>query len=456
MNLLIITIIVLILFQRYRSGYFKGVCSSVFLLIFCPNNLSLEFGIEFPSVTASRVIILLMMVFWISNINKKHFGSGIPFFNLLILITLSLGVSNVFSENLLVSMKRYGYFIIESLLLFVIIATSINQDEDIKVLIKAITFSLLLAAFSGIAERFTGFNVTTIFGSNHAYEFEAIREAVTSSDGVISTYQHRILFGIAMSELIVFSLYQVIKSSTFLDKLLWWLSVLTASIALYYSFSRGPWLSIAAAGIMTLAARQRQFLKQFLLLGIIAISLIIIRPGVLSTLEDVYSTSKKAETVKGASMRWRFKVLYTAIDQIFYKGSAYILFFGHGDGSHLFLKFEPILLETGHYGDLTSWDNEFAVILFERGIIGFTLFVLLYLKLLSSAWRYLRKGNANGDEMLLCLLSMTIIIFMKTNVKIFAQQINYLEFISIALVSYILSIDYSKSKPLMKGIGLVE
>lgn len=303
-------------------------------------------------------------------------------------------------------------------------------------ILNTILLSLSIVAILGIIQRYTGFNPQSLFGVKQTYELEVIRSF--SEKDIVSTYPHRILFGAAMAIGAMIALFSSKDGKDYIEKIIYFLSTIFTLTALYFSFSRGPWLAflISCAFIIFLFG-YKPMMKRISLILIAALIIVVLRPGILETVSELYSSTLQPHTMKGTSYEWRFYVLNRAIDEV--NKSVYHFFFGYGGGSHLFLKFEPVLLPTGHYGDFTSWDNEFAVILFEQGYIGLTLTLFFYIKFFVSSILHYIKEKEHRHTILLLISCVLIIAFMKTNVKIFAPQLVYLEFTLIAFGALIYS-----------------
>jgi len=183
-------------------------------------------------------------------------------------------------------------------------------------------------------------------------------------------------------------------------------------------------------------------LKKSIVLVCIVLAVLILRPGTQSTIMSYYHSTLDESSLKGSSFRWRFSVWNMAVNRI-KKSNILHMLFGYGSGSHIFMDFGLVALSTGHYAEMQSWDCEYAVILFEKGIIGFSLQAIFYILLLFKAIEYCYKHKEENKQMLLTLSCLSIFIFMKTNVMVYAPQLIYLEFINISILSKLIEIEKS-------------
>jgi len=439
-NAIIIIIVLAVLIRHYAVDYDKGVRSSVFILLLAPLGLSLEIGEALPALTIHRFIVLLMAIEWLHNgkVPKRVFG--IPFGGLILVITFFTGVSVLISSNVLVSIKRYMYFLFESVLFFFIIANSIRNKQTMISLMKTIALSLVVAAMLGIIERYTTFNPTVFLGAKHSTEFEHIE--FSGAKDVTVTYLHRILFGLAMAVGSLYSLFLLDKSESRWQKISFRIAALLCIAALYFGMSRGPWLAFGGASVIMMLFGRKSLKKQFIVILALTVLVFIIRPGTLETLESYYSSTFQAESIKGASYEWRYMVLNMAYTKVTNANSIVNFLFGFGQGSHLFLVFPRIELATGQSTEFYSWDNEFAVILLEHGYVGIFLYAVFYFIIIKRTAIYCIRKKINWEWMVLPMTTVMALVIMKNGVKFFAPQLIFLEFANIAFASVILS-DFS-------------
>ena len=206
--------------------------------------------------------------------------------------------------------------------------------------------------------------------------------------------------------------------------------------------SRGPWLAFCIASVITVFFCRKSLKKQYYVIVALTILVFLIRPGTLETLKESYSSTLQADSVKGASYNWRYIVLNMAYTKVMHADSILNFLFGFGQGSHLFLKFPRVILSTGHPADFYSWDNEYAVILLENGYIGILLYAFFYFSIVKGTLLYCLKKNKHWELMVLPMTAIILLMFIKTNVKFYAPQLIFLEFMNIAFASAILS-DFS-------------
>ena len=437
LNIILIAVLSTIVINVYCRDYFRGMYLSIFLLLSLPTNLSIEISAAMPSITIHRVILLVMLLFWIQNRNTR-ISTFIhsPFSSVLTLFFISMFISFLFSDIFIISSKRYLYYVFESFMFYAILITSIAERKQLLNIILSVAFGICFTSLLGVIERYTGFQVIRMFGERLEYGINSVRN-YTTDNMILSVYPHRILFGISCAVGLVYFLYlpELIKRRwTFFH---WFLPVLIVSAALYFSVSRGPWLGCMLAIGFSTVVNPRRFMKKSVMLGILVIVAFSLRPGTLETITNLYHSTVDSSTLKGSSFRWRFSVVNVAVDQILNTGIEHF-FFGYGAGSHLYAEPVYIVTSTGHDVALDSWDCEYAIILYESGILGMLCVVCLYTMILIRGMLYILKHPDDKLLMSLAISALLVIMFMKTNVSFFASQLSYIEYTNIAVVCILL------------------
>ena len=436
LNASLIILIVAILVARYRRDFLSGFCASIFVLVSLPPNLSIEISLAMPSITIHRIIVVITFFFWLNNkdIRFKTFYKT-PIWLVLNLLVCSMGISLLLSDVFLLAVKQYMFFIGESYLFFIMYVTSVNNVDQINRTIKYAAAGLLLAAIIGIVQRYTGFNITDIFGTKLSYDY-GVPDRGNTGD-VVSTYAHRILFGIGCATGLLYQLY-LQGDVTSRGNIFWrYLSILIMGAALYFSNSRGPWLGFVLAYGFVVLMNPRWFLKKGILLFFIVGIVFALRPGTYETIEGLFSSTVDPTTVKGSSYRWRFSVIQVAVEKTLNADLPHVLF-GFGQGAHL--TTDPVLVETstGYFIEMLSWDSEFAVNLFEYGVIGMALIIYLYGKLSLMSMMYIIHHPRDRFMISTVFGIIILVMFMKTNVRFFSTQLGYLEYMNIAILCLLL------------------
>lgn len=433
MEIVFIACVTLTALIQFHLDYYKGMYFTLFCLILMPSNIAIDIGDALPSLTIHRILLSILIVNWFSNKELDKHIMSIPFIKPLIAVAASFAMSCAATSNILVSFKQYLFFLFEAFIFFIVIQTSIRDKSVMNNVIKAVNYALLGAALIGIWQKITGFNPTYLFGYIKQYAFEDIKN-IGDPDLIESTYFHAILFGVACGCGLILNLLMLDDSNSPRKNLFHWISVFIMGSALFFSNKRGPWLATMMVATVMGLFYKKTLIKKGILITVVVLSVLVMRPGIYQSIMNKYEGTLDASSLEGSSYRWRFTVLHMATSYISNANVVHFLF-GFGQGMHGFLDHGLVWLSTGRFVELESWDMEFAVILFENGIVGILLLFSLYTIVLSkSTFAYLR-GETEGDTILIAISSLMILFFVKTNVKIFAVQLVYYEYLNFAIAS---------------------
>ena len=419
---------------KYARDYHQGLIATVFLLLLLPDSLQIQVSLSLPSFTIHRLLLVVTAVAWALNKKVRKDGFGIPFFTIQIIIAAAYLVSTALSHDFLVSAKRYLYFISESFLFFWIVQTSITNRAIADRIFRAAAFSLLVVAAISYVERYGGIHVRQILPVTRVgYDFEPIFYSSSGKWEETSTYNHRILFGVACA--VCVPCFLITMSSARRRKNRYhWLACLISAGALYFSKSRGPWVSFAGGLALLTMLFPKRFIKTATFLFAAALLVMIVRPGVYESLSGMSNATLDKSTIKGSSFRWRLTVFNMARTRIAEADLTHTLF-GFGGGSHIFMEFGRVELSTGRSVQMESWDSELSVNLFEQGVVGFTMILLLYASFAVRTTLCAKRQRPPDDALVFAIACIAIIFLSKVTVRFFSPQLIYLEGIGLAISS---------------------
>lgn len=438
-SIIIIVIISGIVLHRYKSDYYKGLYATIFFLILMPGNVTINLPGALPALSIHRILIILWFIKWFKNREIDKTIGNIPFAGLFIAIAVSYLFSTFLAEVYIVSIKRYLYFLLESFLFFIMLQTSFTGKTIIQKTINSVIFSLAVVAVLAIIEKKTGFNITPMLGTRDDYfSFNYATRENVGYDMVTATYGHRILMGLALASSLLYNLILINKNNDKSTNRKYLIFMLLAALSLYYSMSRGPWIAFLLGALFALFLNPRDLSKKFAVMGIGSLLMLILNPATWRSISSLVLATFNPDSLKGSSYNWRYLVWNTAVSELKDKGILEFIF-GTGGGSHLLLDFRQVISSTGHIHQLISWDMEYAIILFERGVLGFLLVILLYILIFYKGTKHYYLQKNKSKELLIGLSSLITFVFIKTNVSVFIVQCIYLEFISIAIISAIIS-----------------
>lgn len=437
-NIITILVVVGIVIRIFGKDYYRGLFFSVFLLVLLPKNMCIELGSVLPVITVHRIIVLIMFIMWINNKTIEKHLSAIPFYHVFVLLILSMAISAVLSPDIIVSTKRYLYFVYESFLFFIILQTSLRDERDINALINYVIVSLVFVALIGHYERLSGFNPTHIFGQRGGVT-SRFGEVFLFSTDIRSTFPHRILLGVAMGTGMMYMMYMINVSHSLAHKVMNWFLLFIIGTILYYSLSRGPWYAAGLGASVLLFCSIKTYWKSILLITGIAIIVFTLKPGTKDTMYQLINSTNDPNSLKSSSYQWRFIIFETAKREINNSKSLTRYLFGYGQSTHDWMDFGVAKTSTGYYNEIQSWDCEYAIVLYELGALGAIIYLVFFASIYIRTFIFGFKNPYYRSVIAVLLSNFVIIGFMKSNVAMFSENLTYIEFINVSMASYYLS-----------------
>jgi hypothetical protein len=416
MNFFIIFLVLTPLTWRLLTNYKQGVYWVIFLLVALSSHPIIITGGSLPNFNLQRLILLVFMIAAIKNKRLFKTNKKVPFRWILIMYAAVNVLPLVFSIDFVFSLKVYLSFTIEIALFYTILISSIDTRQEARLVALSSAGALLTVAVFALIERYLHFNPVDAFMPGYIRKIEYVND-------ILSTFPHRILFGTAMAMgwpmAIAFS--ETGKKYRFLWRIGTWILL----FACYFSFSRGPWLAAILAGsIMFIFASSRARLQNIIIVAIIAVGLVS-RPGIWNTIMSSAKDTSDVNTLKGMSYQYRWELWGVAWDKISRSGER--ILFGFGQGASELMPFDAVLSYTGETTKLWSWDNHYAATMLETGIVGLILLSGLYTFFLVNIFKTRKFLNEEDNTVQASIVSAIMaMLFVMTNVAIFAPQLNYL------------------------------
>jgi hypothetical protein len=439
-SIIVITIVVIVLLRLYGRDYISAVCFGLFILVAAPENIAIVITQEFPVITIHRVVLMLMLLKCAGKNAITYRIGKATFWRVMLLIAGCYFISTILSPFFIVSFKRYLYFLIETLGCFWIVFTSLQDREDASRLLRSVGLAFSLVSVIAIFERYVGFEIVDYFPNPRETDSARFFWATGANTDITSTYAHRILLGLACAMGALKHLLDLAQSSNWRNQRWQLAQAVLCLAALYFSVSRGPWLAFLLGWVLMAAIVGRRAIKWSVLIGVLTLLLFLIRPGVWATISDLFSSTLDPETVKGSSFDWRFIVIKTALNEINRAGIINSLF-GYGGGSQIMGDFGTAEIYPGIWLPIRSWDCEYAILLYERGIVGLALYLFLGVFALVRIAKKIKidKITASVPVLTYCFVGLAVLLFAKTNVDVYAPQLVYVETSILAISSRYLS-----------------
>jgi hypothetical protein len=148
--------------------------------------------------------------------------------------------------------------------------------------------------------------------------------------------------------------------------------------AIYKSSSHGPWIAPVLSYILLFIFMKNRIRKYLMTIAALALAVLLVRPGIWSTVEALYQSTTDPSTPVGTSYLYR-DALNEAVKKPVNKGPGRALL-GYGLGT-----FRVLGLDIDFLGSVRHWytcDNNWASFLYETGYVGLLLMMILLFRAL--------------------------------------------------------------------------
>jgi O-antigen ligase len=414
---ILIALVAVLVFRATRGGLAEGFPTAVFWLILLPRHLRIEHSAQIPELTAHRIILLILLFRWVQSPRVVVPRSG-NLTGVLVISLIARCISDVFSITPGPSAKDFVVFALETCAFYALAASALTSTENRYVALRAATFALLLVAAIALLERYAGFNLPLVALSSFSY----------NSDGIQSTFPHRILLGFAMAMGTPLALLLLDRAKRRAQRIFYWLAVFALIATCFLADSRGGWLGMALGGGLSFVIGSRRTKRRCAAILMLAALTLLVRPGIRATISGRAMDTLAEGSYKGASYQYRWRLWNVAFSEI--NKSPERLLFGYGglstESMDLSQYFPP---QKGGAPDklgFTSWDNNYASDLIEFGLLGLGTEILLYGTI---AIRLFRRTRTSPPPLRpffgMLLASVLIFLFAQTNVYIFSEQLKF-------------------------------
>jgi hypothetical protein len=402
-----------------RRDFVTGLAFAIFFWVSMTTLLRIQLPGELPALTIHRLMLIVVAIAWAKRYRLADIRS-VPLFGCFVFWVLANLISLLGTDiEFVASLKRFLDFVLEVFVFYVIASTSLKDQEDAVKVLKAAWFGLIAVAILAVVERQTGFNPVDAFIPGYQRD-DGLQRIV------LSTYQHRILLGTAMAigVSLSFAVREAYRESGKRLRL-FWVGLGLMLLSSYYAFSRGPWVGLALGCAIIGVAGSKEVRKILIIMGVLGMLALLSRPGVVETLTHYAKDSVDSSSFKGGTLQYRLELWAVAFAQV--SKSTWLFLFGYGPGAGSEISIDWKLSYNNQQYVVDSWDNHFAYSLFQSGFIGLAATLLLYFKGVTMFARVWRRSQSSNRSLLACVIATaSVLVWMMTNVLIFAKQIDYL------------------------------
>jgi len=419
-----------------RKGLEEALPYFAFFVILAPEETQLKLEGLFD-LNTQRIALITLFVLYMA-LRERAKPIGVPLKHLMLVSVGWFVISSASSLLVTTSMKQFVAQAVQYYLSYYVFVRVISKVSTLERIAFAMVVAIGVCCIFGLAEAYFKWSVLTLF-PEQAYEYFEGAGSLYAEMGdrgirVRSVFPHPILFGDAIAVVVPLAMYLVGICKNAFEKKVLWAAIVLMFWNVYKTSSRGPWVAVCGSLVLLAVLLQNKTRKHILVIAALALSVLIIRPGVWETIFNVYSASVDSATPMGQSYEYRYAVWHSVM-QAATKDAGRAMW-GHGLGTFRKLGLDveiPGAPELSH-----RWytcDNNWALFLYEIGFVGLLIMVLLLSRPVIVAIRdyreFARPDRYLSGVLFVCLLGFC---FLMSSVAAYAWgQPGYMLWVVIAM-----------------------
>jgi len=330
------------------------------------------------SVQLLDILVLSLMMFGMARCAKRQ--ADIRMFSLISIPALVWLVVNTLSganaRDMDLTIIQTGNMV-ALFILYIIVANSIESNEDVKWLVWALLLGVLFQSVLGLYQNFTGATLGLSFlGEPSQLYYER----------PLGTIGHPNGYGAYLSATVPLALVLLYLEGRMFYKLLAIIVLCVGVLGLIFSLSRGAWLGFLVALIFVLAFAIRKQRRNLHTALVGAGSILLILLSLILSQQDLITTRLTNAQGQESAMS-RVTMARGAIAMI---RDHPMLGVGSNNYTLLMPEYDP--LDYAREGRLVIVHNIFLLIAAETGLVGLAAFLWFLASLFIQAWRLAMKA----------------------------------------------------------------
>jgi hypothetical protein len=442
-NIIFIVAALIVIGWLFSRDFYQGMAATLLVLIVAPYNIFFDLRGPLPYLSIHRLLIVEMALFWLASSDIDKSPRRIPFVIAFMLVLFTTMLSAFNSLVQLDSVKSFLSLLVEEFVLYYILATSLASlsqrqlHKQVRRWAYLFVSGLSAVALLGVIERWTGFNFVDYLPTHAELPFYLEGNVFVYRHRVTATYPHAILLGYALAMVWPFTLVFMDEVESGLKKRLLLLSFFMFGSVIFFSESRGAWMGTILAGLIMFLFGSWNMRRRLAWGGLLLFVVLLFRPQVTASMVNLMNTTFNINTMKGRSANYRVELWHKAWREI-RSAEPKRAWLGYGDNVRHIMDWSGWEEATGMFSSFWSWDNEYAVVVLERGTLGFWAFAFLFLFILWYNLKTVRYWDSDDRDFALAYWGMlAVFVFMMTNVKVFSPQVKTLFYAATAALGVI-------------------
>lgn len=387
--MLVVLIIDVIVVASLIRAARKGVENALPLFCFYLTLLPIESRFVVPGafdLGSDRVAIITLLALYFTR-PRSSLRSPVPMKSLIYLHVMWVIGSTFYSISVATSVKQLIGQLVEYYLLYYILLRLVSDVRTVTKILYGMVAAISVACVFGVIEAYTRWSVLTIFPSNLWIRYGGPGPLyIEWGRGlrIRSTFPHPILLGDAIAMAIPIAFYLISQERERLRKYFLWIGVVLMFWAIYKTSSRGPWLATGLSFVLLFLLVRNRARKYLIGICVLVAIVLAARPGVWSTIANLYQSTQSSDNPVGSSYEYRDVLLHTVRAAVAKDTGRMLLGYGLG-------TFREKGLKITFLGETRKWytcDDNWALFLYETGYGGL---IIIGLLLFSALWKTFRQ-----------------------------------------------------------------
>jgi hypothetical protein len=386
-----------------RRGLEQALPVAAFILVLVPRDAAIQLPGLFD-LTTQRIVLVVLTVLYLLLPAKKsestRFATPLKWLIVFHLAWCCLSTANSIVPAM--SLKKMVSEVLEYYLLYYVFFRTIKTTRTIDRILFGVVTAVIVSSVFGVIEAYRGWSVMEWFPtvSHHFDGWTVAGEFSGRDQRVASTFANPILFGAALTMAIVLTLYLLRRASESKKRIFLWGGLLLMFLSIYKTSSRGPWLGLVLSLGLILLFEKGRVRRYLVAIGILTTTVLVMRPGVLGTIGNIYYATFDPTSPLGSSYEYRYVLRDLAVKAV--SKDVTRALWGYGMESFYYLGLQGNLY--GKPYRFLSCDSSWIELLVETGYVGLLIAATLLFRPAWSVWRDFRRASERSRYISLYLL----------------------------------------------------
>lgn len=410
--------VVTLVYVAMTKGYERALPVAAFFIVLFPEESKLPIPGVFDLTTQRFVTITLILLAFVARHRQRPLPKKLPLQIAVAVLAAWWLLSGLNSIVMATSVKNVLAQILDYFTIYYIFAKYVTSTATVRKIIFGMVAGMVVCSVFGLLEAYEQWTVISILPTmQHTFGLSG-NLYLDKSRGlrVQSTFGHPILFGLGLAMAIPMALWLASVVQKTWQKVFLWLGIMMMFTCLYKTASRGPWLALGVSLAILLMFSKTKVKKYLTVITLLAVSVLVIRPGVWETILNNYMSTVNTHTEEGESYVYRYVLYDLVIERL--DRSVPRMIWGYGPQSFMNLHLQGDI--HGRTMSFASCDSSIAAFMIETGYVGLLLAMWPLLAALNSAIKAYRKLPKPYNQ--LCMVfavNLVAFFFQMTNVYLF-------------------------------------